>query len=94
MNIKTSLSIIGCTSWTGLGFIRGINSYKYNYNKYEQKKIYLYLDSVFYGFCGVGLYANPLFLPITLYKEIYRLEVNLRNLEHEKKTDNYNNLFL
>ncbi len=36
MNVKISLSIIG---WTGLGFIRGINSYKYNYNKYEQKKI-------------------------------------------------------
>lgn len=39
------------------------------------------------------MYANPLLFPITASKEIYRLEVNLRNLENEKKTDYYNNLW-
>ena len=28
---------------------------------------------------------NPLLLPLTLYKEMYRLEVNVRGLDEEKK---------
>jgi len=93
MNINKSLSMIGFSSWCGLGFIRGINSYKYYHNKCEKKEDYLYLNSVFYGFCGVLIYANPILIPSSAYKEIYRLEVNLRNLENEKKTDYYNNLW-
>lgn len=93
MSIKNSLPIIGYTSWCGLGFIRGINSYKYGHNKYEKKEEYLYLTSVCYGFTGVLLYGNPLIIPPLVYKEIYRLEVNIRNLKNEKNTDYYNELW-
>jgi hypothetical protein len=88
MYIKKSLPIICYISWGGLGFIRGINSYKY-----EKKENYLYVNSVCYGIYGIGLYISPFLLPFSLHKEIYRLEVNLRNLENEKKTKYYNNLW-
>ena len=88
MYIKKSLPIICYISWGGLGFIRGINSYKY-----EKKENYLYVNSVCYGIYGIGLYINPFLLPFSLHKEIYRLEVNLRNLENEKNTKYYNNLW-
>jgi len=89
----TSWSTLGFISWSSLGFIRGLNSYKYNHNKYEKTNNYLYLNLVCYGFCGLSLYANPFLLPVFVYKEIYRLEVNLRNLEEEKNSNFYNNLF-
>jgi len=91
MNIKKSLPIIGFSSWCGLGFIRGINSY--NNNNKCGKNNYLYVNSVCYGFFGIVMYINPFFLPVFVYKEIYRLEVNLRNLENEKKTNCYNDLW-
>lgn len=85
MNNKKLLSIIGYTGWCGLGFYRGINYYKYNHNKYETKENFLYSSSIVYGFYGLFIYANPFLLPILSYKEIYRLECNVRNLENEKK---------
>jgi hypothetical protein len=39
------------------------------------------------------MYLNPLFLPIFIYKESYRLEVNVRGLDEEKKTSKYNEVF-
>lgn len=90
MNTKTSLSIIGYTSWCGLGFIRGIHSYKYNHHKYEKNNNYLYLHVIGNGFIGIVLYGNPICMPLYTYKELYRLEVNLRNLEDEKQTSFYN----
>ena len=87
MKIKYSM-IIGCTSWCGLGFYRGVNYYKYNLDKYKIN----YLDSIIYGFYEVLMYINPAFLPITIYKEFYRLEVNVRNLQDKKKSKYYNNI--
>lgn len=92
MNVKKSLPIICYTGWCGLGFFRGINSYKYSHNKYEKKEEYLYLNLFGNGFFGAIIYANPFCLPLTLYKEIYRLEVATRNLENEKNSSFYNNL--
>ena len=92
MKIRKSLPILCYSSWCGLGFIRGINSYNYNHNKYGKKEDYLYLNSVCYGLSGIALYINPFLLPFLVHKEIYRLEVNVRNLENEKTTDYYNNL--
>ena len=92
-NIKYS-AIIGCTSWCGLGFYRGINQYKYNLNKYDKKKKYLYSDSITNGFFGVLLYVNPVFLPFIVYKEIYRIEVNVRNLQDEKNSEYYNSIII
>jgi hypothetical protein len=83
------------TSWGVLGFTRGLNSYDYNYTKFKSihKEPYLYSSKGYQGLMGIGLYMNPFLLPFNLYKEIYRLEVNLRSLEEERKTDYYNNLF-
>ncbi len=41
----------------------------------------MYLHSIMSGGVGVFAYGNPLLLPITLHKELYRLEVNIRKLE-------------
>lgn len=93
MKNNYSKTLIGCcASWGGLGFIRGINSYKYNYYKYETNKPYIYSRSIINGFFGIIIYANPVLIPILIYKEIYRLEINLRNLENEKKSNFYNDL--
>jgi len=90
--VKNSLITIGSTCWCGLGFMRGINSHKYNYNKYEKNEDYLYINSICYGIFGITVYANPFLLPVTVFKEFYRLEINVRNLENKKKTDFYNEL--
>lgn len=81
--------IIGYTSWCGLGFYRGLNYYKY-----KTKTNHLYTDSFIQGFFGLFIYTNPVFLPFTTYKELYRLEVNMRNLQEEKKSDYYNTILL
>lgn len=88
-------AIIGYTTWCGLGFIRGTNSYKYSNDKnsndkYKKKEPYLYLDSIVYGLFGIIIYGNPVFYPLLIHKEIYRLEINVRNLEDEKKSKYYN----
>lgn len=95
MKIKHSIAITGYISWCGLGFIRGMNDYKYTYNKYKIDKInepYLYINSLTRGFFGIILYSNPALIPFLIYKELYRLEINLRNLENEKNSDYYKKL--
>ena len=83
---------IGYAGWCGLGFVRGTNFYKYNYNKYNENESYMYSNSLINGFFGMFVYGNPVTLPITIYKELYRLEVNIRNIEKEKNSSYYNNL--
>ena len=73
-----------------LGFYRGINAGIYHHKKLNNE--YLYVNTLGYGVYGVCVYINPVLLPITLYKEVYRLEVNIRNLEDQKKTSFYNNI--
>jgi hypothetical protein len=79
----------GYTSWCMLGFVRGVKYYNYTHNKEEQ---YLYSNGVYHGFIGVIIYGNPFFFPITICKEGYRLEVNIRNLEKEKNKTYYYDL--
>lgn len=82
------------TSWGLLGFTRGLNSYDYNHKcKSIHKETYLYISKGQQGLLGIFLYTNPVLLPFILYKEMYRLEVNVRGLEEEKKTDYYNTIF-
>ena len=92
MSKKEILALVTGTSWTLLGFKRGLQSYDYHYHKSIHKEPYLYISKGQQGFMGIFLYLNPLLLPFTTYKEIYRLEVNLRGLEEEKKTDYYNHI--
>ena len=86
-------ALISYTSWCGLGCIRGVESYKYNYNKYDKNAKYMYLDAIGKGIFGTLLYGSIFLLPIFAYKELYRLEANIRNLEHEKNTHYYKELF-
>ena len=91
-NYKVKIAIIIYSNWCGLGFIRGINSYKYDKNKYYEKEPYLYTSSIIHGLFGLLMYGFPVLLPIILHKELYRLEINTRNLENEKKSRYYNDL--
>lgn len=83
--------------WTGLGVYRGSKAYVYNYQKemknkspeYIQKNPRLYIVEGVYGLMGAAFYVTPLFLPFTITKEIYRLEINMRGLE---KHESYYNL--
>lgn len=87
-----------------LGFYRGTEDYKFNYNiqlenyvkkqNYTDKKpTFFYYKCLLNGFGGSIFYVNPFTLWIMIPKEIYRLEVNLRNLEDEKKSRYYNDFY-
>jgi hypothetical protein len=93
MSKKEIIVLFAGTSWSLLGCKRGLQSYDYNFRKSVHKEPYLYISKGQQGFLGIFLYINPLLVPFHLYKEMYRLEVNLRGLEEEKKTDYYNQLF-
>jgi hypothetical protein len=80
-------------AWTGLGFYRGVNHYRYTNNRYDSKKPILYTNVFLYGALGFVFYCIPITLPVTIYKEVYRLEVNLRGWQEEKKSSHYNDLF-
>lgn len=90
MKYNTQIRIINSVicGWVGLGFMRGINSY--NYNIAKQKETKMYLDKIIWGVGSVVFYINPVTFFYALYKEIYRLEVNLRGIEEEKNTRYYN----
>jgi hypothetical protein len=97
MDKKTQIKIAIGTLWSLLGFKRGVNEYNYNNEKYNDKNKEnpnpnFYTSKIPYGFVGTLLYLNPFLFPIKLYKELYRLEVNIRGLESEKKSDYYNEL--
>lgn len=92
LHIKCKIGLICYTGWCGLGYYRGIKSYKYYNKKYDEGKPYLYTNLIPNGFIGILLYSNPLLLPIFLHKEFYRLETDIRNLEKEKKSSYYNEL--
>ena len=91
------LKVIGLP-WLGLGFYRGIQYYNYNYKcnciDYEKAKLnkpnYYYSNCFESGMFGMFCYAFPFYLPTTISKEIYRIEVNLRrDLDEEKETKYY-----
>jgi hypothetical protein len=88
--MKYNIGLILYVSWSGLGFLRGINSY--NYKLKNQNDNYIYTNSLIYGILGFIIYANPVLLPFTLHKEIYRLEINARGIEKKKNTKYYKDL--
>ena len=82
--MKRNIMLFGYISWCGLGFYRGINQYKYKINKnFNVNKPYLHTNSVLEGVLGFAIYANPAMMPITIYKEIYRIEQQILQL-HDK----------
>lgn len=78
-------------SMGSLGLYRGINAGIYHYNKKDVSNI-MYTHLLEYGLFGIIVYINPCMLPITLCKELYRLEVNIRQLDHLKYSNYYNRL--
>ena len=54
----------------------------------EPEKFY-YVDALVNVTAGALFYINPIFLPFTVYREIYRLEVKTRNLTNEMEKDDY-----
>ena len=94
-NIKRKIGLVTIFAWTGLGFNRGINSYNYQYShnklyQHSENKKYLYTDAFMWGLGSILVYLNPVMAVIVMGKEIYRLEIKLRGLEDEKKTEYYN----
>jgi hypothetical protein len=89
--------IIGI-SWVLLGFKRGMDDYDHDFEKKNsnksdnEKNTYMYSYRLGNGLYGSFLYINPFLFMMTFSKELYRLEVNLRNIEHEKKSDYYKRL--
>jgi hypothetical protein len=90
--MKNKYLLIAYIGWCGIGFLRGVNSYKYTYNNNYKNAQYLYSDSIIFGTFGTFLYANPILFPLMICKELYRLEVNIRKLEREKSSNYYNSL--
>jgi len=98
---KEIWAIVFASSWTALGFYRGVIHHDYMYPKKKDptKEIYLYSKELSYqtnrimgGLYGIFIYINPFIILYTLPKELYRLEVDIRGLEDEKKTDDYKRL--
>jgi hypothetical protein len=89
--------------WGSLGFYRGVKLYNYDNKKalldYENNKDkefykvvkpqYFYSSCVGNGSMGFFFYVNPFMLFLTIPKELYRLEVNMRSLNDEKEKDKY-----
>lgn len=108
IHMFTKRQSITCTTlyiaWGALGFYRGAHSYEYRRIKSIKQgghveKITpmtpparIYTHKIFTGMLGVFIYMCPFFFVVTLPKEIYRFEVNVLNIEDEKKTDYYNEL--
>ena len=94
MNNSKIITRLTITAWALLGLKRGVNSYDYNYSRNRLYRNSLvgpfYIDKAVWGFVGTMLYLNPVTFLFVLYKEVYRIEVNLRGLEDEKKRDYYN----
>ena len=93
--MTTSRIIAATVGWGSLGFCRGLNEYDYKYAKNKKngkQKTYLYSGKFTGGLIGCIFYLNPLLFIVTIPKEIYRLEVNLRGIEYEKTTDRYNEI--
>ena len=59
---------------------------------YLLKPTYFYMTSAAYGAFGLTMYLFPFTAPICFVKEIYRAEISLRNIDHEKDSKFYNNV--
>lgn len=84
------------TFFASFGFYRGTQEYGNSINhhnelawgKHDIKRRYMYVDAIGNGFIGSFLYLNPVLLPMILYKELYRTELFLRDIE-VKTSDTY-----
>ena len=88
---------VSATTLASLGFYRGTQEYGYTINRinerawgeHDMKENYMYSDAIMKGCVGTFLYINPVTLPMALYKEIYRAEIYLRDIEVKTNDDYY-----
>ena len=90
--ILSNKVIVAGSSWILLGFYRGTKYYDYANKKSQNPEPRLYSDVFQHGLMGALYYANPILLPFTFSKELYRLEVNIRGMESEKNSSKYNEI--
>ena len=83
-------------SWGALGMYRGWKWYDYKYQKMlntTKNKRFYYTEYItlasFETLWGGMVYLIPITFPFVFVKELYRLEVNLRNLTDDKESENY-----
>ena len=86
MATKQKFFITSLTVWGSIGFMRGVQSYNF------ENVTTLYTNQFFNGIFGTFFYLNPGTAIFMLYKEVYRLEVNLFNIKREKESNFYNKL--
>lgn len=84
MLTKKQIIIPICLSWVSLGIKRGVDYYDHS-----NPSIYLYKNRLFAGFMGGIIYANPFLSLIVINKELYRLEILVRNMEEERTKTTY-----
>lgn len=91
VHVKTAIAVY--SSFALLGVYRGIRSYNYDFKTYPQvgrnEKPYLYTGAAFRGGVYGILYICPILNLFIFSKEIYRLEVNLRNMKEEMENPEY-----
>jgi len=76
--MNKTLLIGWLVGWGGIGFYRG--TIDYEHKRYYRLQ-FTYIDMVYHGLFGMLVYITPCFLPYTIYKELYRLEVYIRKLK-------------
>jgi hypothetical protein len=75
------------------GFYRGMLEYDYEHCIRQADKnppTYLYSSRMMRGLLGAFFYMNPAIYVAIIPDELYRIEVDIRGLEEEKKTRRYN----
>lgn len=89
MSNKLLLTLI--TPVIPLGFYRGVKDYSWNIKKYNNRE-YFYSSALGYGLLGTFVYLCPMLIANNVAKELYRAEINLRNMENLKNSEYYNEL--
>lgn len=75
---KTNILYLTWSLWGILGFKRGIDQYEYEYKYLNNKMTYIYTEKIIYWIIGFIIYINPVLLHVSISKEIYRIEINIR----------------
>lgn len=97
MNVNKIWPLIS-VSWIVLGFYRGRAQYIYKYNtdckNYTcTKPRFMVTSCILSGLIGTAAYILPITMPFIIYKEIYRLEMNIHGMEEDINSPYYYDLF-
>ena len=88
--VKKILLLLGATSFTSIGFMRGFKTSKYN-SCGEQR---LYVDRALSGALTAFVYINPITAPYVVVREARRMEVGIRNIPERRYPTLKDELFI